>query len=61
VELSGPVTLLNTPEVVPLTLTDSVHDFPAARLAPLNPTEVEFAAAVKVPPQVLVAPGLLLT
>ena len=48
------VTLLFfTPAVVPATVSDTVHDAPAAMLAPDNATDDEPSAAVAVPPQVL--------
>ena len=57
----GPVMLFATAVAVPLTFTDIVHDVLAARLPPLRLTEVALAVAVNVPPQLLLALGLLLT
>ena len=48
--------------VVPVTLTVTVQDAPAAKLTPLRLIEVEPAVAVAVPPQVFAKPfGLAIT
>jgi hypothetical protein len=52
------VTLLFfTPAVVPVTLTETVHEAPAASVPPDKLTEDDPATAVAVPPQVLVRLG----
>ena len=54
--------LLFVPAVAPLTLTESVHVPPAARVPPVRLTELDPSAAVTVPPQVLVTfPGVATT
>ena len=50
--------LLFTPAVVPVTLTVTVQDAPAARMPPESVTELEPAAAVAVPLQVLLRFGV---
>lgn len=59
VELIGPVVLFFTPAVVPVTFTDRLQLDEIA--PPLRLTEVALAAAVKVPPHVLVVLGTLAT
>jgi hypothetical protein len=59
VELTAPVVLLTVPDCVPVTFTTIVHIAPgAAMLPPVRLMLVEFAAAVTVPPQLLVTPGV---
>jgi len=61
VELTLPVVLLLVPEVVAVTFTLTAHEPLAAIVPPLRLMELLFAAAVNVPPQLLVAPGVLAT
>ena len=60
-ELSVPVMLFLTPAVVPVKLTEIAHVPLAASVPPDKLTEVALAAAVKAPPQLLVAPGAAAT
>jgi hypothetical protein len=60
-ELRTPVVLFFTPAVVPVTFTEMAHDAPAATVPLPRLTEVALAAAVNVPPQVLLAFGALAT
>lgn len=54
--------LFFAPDVVPCTVTETVHDAPAPRLAPVSVTEDDPFAAVAVPPQVLFRlPGVATT
>src|SRR6476659_549571 len=52
----GPVVLFCTPAATPFTLSVMVHEAFAASVPPLKLTEPDPAAAVAVPPQVLVSP-----
>ena len=61
VELTAPVVLDTWPCWVPVTFTTSVQVLPCAMLPPDRLMEVEFAAAVTVPLQVLVRPGVAAT
>ena len=61
VELTAPVVLFFVPVVVPVTLTDSVHEPPPVTVPPLRLTDVLLAVGVNVPPQVFVAFGALAT
>src|SRR5216683_1562989 len=56
VELTAPVVLSFTPEVVPVTFTERVHVLLIATVPPVRPTVVAPAAAEGVPPQVLLKP-----
>ena len=47
---------LNTPTIVPVTLTTTVQFEPAGRVPPVSAMEVDPAVAVVVPPQVEVSP-----
>src|SRR5437879_9867368 len=59
VELTAPVVLVTVPDCVPVTFTTIVHVLPGvAMLPPVRLTLVELAAAVTVPPQVLLTPGV---
>src|SRR5579859_435792 len=59
VELIAPVVLVTIPDCVPVTFTTIVHVAPGvAMLPPVRLMLVEFAAAVTVPPQLLVTPGV---
>jgi hypothetical protein len=60
-ELRTPVVLACAPLVMPFTVTDKAQVPPDATVPPLKLTEVALAAALNVPPQVLVAPGVLAT
>ena len=61
VELTAPVVLVLDPAVVPVTLTVRAQLELTASEPPVKLTELAFAFAVNVPPQVLVAPGVLAT
>jgi len=61
VELTAPVVLLFTPEVVPVTLTPMVHEVFTPTVPPLRLTLPLPAVAVNVPAQVLVTFGVLAT
>src|SRR5713101_12059 len=61
VELTLPVVLSLEPEVVGVTFTLTAHELLAVIVPPLRLIEVLFAAAVNVPPQLLVAPGVAAT
>ena len=56
-DVIGPVVLFCTPAPIPVTFAETAHDAPPARLPPDKTTELELAAAVNVPPQVLLALG----
>jgi hypothetical protein len=56
VELTVPVVLFFTPEVVPVTFTERVHEVLTAAVPPVRLTVLPPAAAEGVPPQVLVKP-----
>jgi hypothetical protein len=59
VELTAPVVFVTTPACVPVTFTTTVHVVPGvAMLPPVRLMLVEFAAAVTVPPQEFVTPGV---
>src|SRR5947209_16669074 len=59
VELTAPVVLVTVPDCVPVTFTTIVHVLPGvAMLPPVRLMLVELAAAVTVPPQVLLTPGV---
>src|SRR5581483_3792474 len=59
VELTAPVVLVTVPDCVPVTFTTIVHVDPGvATLPPVRLMLVELAAAVTVPPQVLLTPGV---
>src|SRR5581483_7867424 len=59
VELTAPVVLVTVPDCVPVTFTTIVQVDPGvAMLPPVRLMLVEFAAAVTVPPQVLLTPGV---
>lgn len=58
IPLTVPVVLFFVPDVVAVTLTDSVHELLPATEPPLKPTDVAPAAAENVPPQVFVAAGV---
>jgi hypothetical protein len=60
VELTLPVVLTLLPEVVGVTFTVRAHELPEI-VPPVRLMEVLFAAAVNVPPQLLVAPGVAAT
>ena len=53
--------LFFNPAVLPVTLTERVHDSPAGRLTPVTLTLEEPAAAVAVPPQELTILGVAAT
>jgi hypothetical protein len=62
VELTAPVVLETVPDCVPVTFTTIVQLVPGvAMLPPDRLMLVELAAAVTVPPQVLLTPGVLAT
>jgi len=62
VELTAPVVFDTVPDCVPVTFTTIVHVVPGvAILPPVRLMLVLFAAAVTVPPQLLVTPGVLAT
>ena len=61
VELTVPVVLFFAPVVVAVTITDTEHEPPPAMEPPLRLIEAPPPAGAKVPPQVLVAPGVLAT
>src|SRR5450759_1890552 len=61
VELTAPVVLFFTPEVVPVTFTERVHVLLIATVPPVRPTVVAPAAAENVPAQVLLTFGVLAT
>jgi hypothetical protein len=62
VELTAPVVFDTVPDCVPVTLTTIVQLVPGvAMLPPVRLMLVLFAAAVTVPPQVLLTPGVLAT
>src|SRR5205085_2483527 len=59
VELTSPVVFLTVPDCIPVTFTTIVHVLPGvAMLPPVRLMLVELAAAVTVPPQVLLTPGV---
>src|SRR5436305_11197955 len=59
VELTAPVVLVTVPDCVPVTFATIVHVLPGvAMLPPVRLMLVELAAAVPVPPQVLLNPGV---
>src|SRR5437588_10901344 len=59
VELTAPVVLVTVPDCVPVTFTTIVQVAPGvAILPPVRLMLVEFAAAVTVPPQLFVTPGV---
>ena len=59
VELTAPVVLVTVPDCVPVTFTTIVQVVPGvAILPPVRLMLVELAAAVTVPPQVLLTPGV---
>jgi hypothetical protein len=59
VELTAPVVLVTVPDCVPVTFTTIVQVLPGvAMLPPVRLMLVELAAAVTVPPQELVTPGV---
>jgi hypothetical protein len=59
VELTAPVVLVTVPDCVPVTFTTIVHVAPGVpMLPPVRLMLVEFAAAVTVPPQLFVTPGV---
>jgi len=58
VEVMAPVVLFLTPAVVPVTFTEIEHELLPDTPPPERLTEVALANAVKVPPQVLLAPGV---
>jgi len=59
VELTAPVVLVTVPDCVPVTFTTIVQVAPGvAMLPPVRLMLVELAAAVTVPPQLLVTPGV---
>jgi hypothetical protein len=55
-EVTAPVVLFFTPEVVPVTFTVTLHELLTATVPPLKLTLPLAAVAVAVPPQVLVSP-----
>jgi len=59
VELTALVVFVTVPETVPVTFTTTVQVAPGVAIDPPDKLiEVEFAAAVTVPPQLLVTPGV---
>jgi len=59
VELTAPVVFVTVPDCVPVTFTTIVQVAPGVAIdPPVRLIEVEFAAAVTVPPQLLVTPGV---
>src|SRR5262249_7657279 len=62
VELTAPVVFVTVPDCVPVTFTTIVQVAPGvAMLPPVRLMLVLFAAAVTVPPHVLLTPGVLAT
>lgn len=53
--------LFLTPVVVAFTVSEMAHELLAGTPPPERPTEVELAAAIKIPPQLFVTPGVVAT
>ena len=61
VVVTGPAVLVNEPAAVAVTFTDTAQLLPAVTEPPLRLIDVAPAVGVKVPPQVLLWPGVLAT